>query len=841
MERKNLESLSEDDLRTKIVNQWLKDIGVSDKDINLEYSINLRLGRGIRSIHSRADVLVRNHEGNNLLIIEVKKPTHILQDSDKHQAISYARSLADGGIAPFTILTNGTSTLIFDSVTGFAIGDAIPFDHPAVENQFRATGDFLRARSEALEYLITVNKDNLLAFCKGQVDYRMSLLRSKDPFSNKKYIPQLYVNRSGAEEKLEKKLFDGSENNDIVLVVGPPQHGKTCFMCHSAEVFLKQGRPVLFYPAISLKNGLLMEILEDFQWVFKEDLTYVQLVSRIMSILHDSETPLIIIVDGWNEMNSQAILINNEVQRLNNKNIKVVLSATSPSLSRLLIDEADNLSFIATLINLNINVLKRLSSEPIHNSNGMSIIQIGNFKIKELETAKKFYGDTYNVKFTNNTNLPYNPFYLRIASEQYTNSVIPNFATLTELIGDSLIKKGGRRGIQSIELFNNLNNLAAIALKYDTPFPSTLLTGNLCNSFEFSRWLESGILVCSSQGNIPYVDFYFTHDKNYAIAIVNREWQRTLLCSDESQINEEISLALTTEAGRTALEWFLSVPEYSEGFKTIFANGSYFNTIKNDHLTVFSKAIANQINFNDDLSFDWLDIYIDRLYESGNACHDNIQDISLLIYSLVMSIDRNEQFEKYRLWMRILLKVDNSFDELGIDESYVHKIYGEEIRSDDGFLSFIDGDFDVALFEKFALDDDVVVASRAAIFLAYVCPYYFLEKVPQVANYHATRKLPIEVQDIVSGASSRILWTLREKYFGGMCRGWFTDAELGDDEVATEFYKQKENWRAIVKYLSFDTYLEVNRLLQDLAEYIIFDNEIDQDKVDQNQIKLFFP
>lgn len=101
--------LSEDDIRTKVVYQWLKDCGFSTADIWIEYSINIRIGKGIKTINSRADVLVKSTNGLNLLIVEVKRPDHPLDEQDKKQALSYARSLAEGGIAPFTILTNGNN------------------------------------------------------------------------------------------------------------------------------------------------------------------------------------------------------------------------------------------------------------------------------------------------------------------------------------------------------------------------------------------------------------------------------------------------------------------------------------------------------------------------------------------------------------------------------------------------------------------------------------------------------------------------------------------------------------------------------------------------------------
>lgn len=156
--------LSEDDIRTKVVYQWLKDCGFSTADIWIEYSINIRIGKGIKTINSRADVLVKSTNGLNLLIVEVKRPDHPLDEQDKKQALSYARSLAEGGIAPFTILTNGNNVIIYDSVTGYEIsGETVPVNHPYVKNGFCVSGDSLSAKAEALEYLISISPEILFS------------------------------------------------------------------------------------------------------------------------------------------------------------------------------------------------------------------------------------------------------------------------------------------------------------------------------------------------------------------------------------------------------------------------------------------------------------------------------------------------------------------------------------------------------------------------------------------------------------------------------------------------------------------------------------------------------
>src|SRR5437763_16968626 len=91
---------SEEDIRTKVVTTWLADHGFGPSDISVEYSFEIRLGRKILSIDSeklkktasqvfrpRADVLVRSHDGRNLLIVEVKAPNEPLDENVREQGI----------------------------------------------------------------------------------------------------------------------------------------------------------------------------------------------------------------------------------------------------------------------------------------------------------------------------------------------------------------------------------------------------------------------------------------------------------------------------------------------------------------------------------------------------------------------------------------------------------------------------------------------------------------------------------------------------------------------------------------------------------------------------------
>lgn len=808
--------MSEDDVRTKIVYEWLKDCGFTQNEINLEYSINIRIGRNVRTIHSRADILVRDSKGHNLLIIEVKKSDHTLDQSDKKQALSYGRALADGEIAPFTILTNGSQTQIFDTITGKELnGKTIDINHPYIKAGFKVSGDVIGAYSEALNYLISISSDNLMEFCRGQVEERMKLLKSNDIMSGKKYIPQLYIERKNTKIDLNEKLFNKEVINDLLLIVGPPQHGKTSFLCHSVDEFLEQNIPCLFFPAISLKKGLLYAIQEDFSWSFAQNLSTSQIARRLNKILDNFDGNLLIFVDGWNEMISDALFINDECQKLCNGKIKVILSTTSPSLNRLLIDEADNPCFIADKINVNSSQIRSLSNKPLKNTKNIGLVQIGKFDYEELQIASKTYGEHFNVTFHDDSNLPKDPFYLRLASEQFTNSIVPAFSTRSDLIKESLRRKGRRANINDFELFTGLNQIANVVFNNDSPFQISMIPACFSDSRKLSQWLECAILLETNDNHMPEIDFYYTHDKDYSIAILNRDWPQILKVeAKDEDIWHELSLANATEAGKSALTWFLSCPDYFESLEVIF-NNRYFNfEINGSILQILSESILNQVNLNQNLTFNWLDkhlqIFID--IEGKNSNIENSQ-IPILIYSLIQSIDQENEYEKYKLWMKCLLKYDDSIQKIGIEESYVHQVYGEDIR---GYYNYDESLLDVTLFTELVHDKDVVIASNAALFLAYTSPDDFMENFKYYINELVILKH--NYKDILQDACERLSHDLSDMIYGDhYCKGIYYHCEVGDIEMKEEYIKLKPLLIPIIKtYLHTKVGDELLELLENL-------------------------
>jgi hypothetical protein len=796
------------------------------------------LGRGTKLVNSRSDVLVRNSRGENLLIIEVKKPSHNLHNDDKLQALSYGRALAEGGIAPFTILTNGSNTLIFDTITGEEIsGNVINSSHKYIKNQFKVTGDVIGAYSEALQYLISLSVDNLLEFCKGQTESRMALLKSDELFSGKKYIPQVYVDRIELKKELEGKLFLDERNWDLLLVTGPPQHGKTSFMCHSVDEFLSKNIPCLFYPAISLRGGLLEALVEDFQWQFGNNFSIIQIARRLNSILENSKQNLVIFIDGWNEMFDTPLRLNEECQRLNLSRIKIVISSTNTSLGRMLYDTAGNQDFIGSAVKLNRNKIRKLCSKPLQKTKELGLLQIGKFNFEELQQAKIKYERAFNVKFYDGGNLTNEPFYLRLASEYYTNSEVPPFANRSTLIKNSLLAKGKRSNIIELELLRGLIAISEVLYKYDSPIEITYIP-EMFNTSNLNSWCESAILQILSSEDCTKIDFYYSHDRDYSVAILHKKWHLFFEeLTPNSQIVEMLLEAVNTEVGRSALQWFLSCPDYFENLKIVF---SAIEKVANEKLLkIITQSITTQVKLNNKLDFDWLEIYLDELIGIDKDKVIEESEIAELIYVYVTSLDRNKNNAHFEFWIEVLLKYDNSLEDLGAGESYMAQIFYGEIE---GYESYDNSSLDINLFERLLLHKDEEVASKAALYLAYASAYSFMEKFEDYKKIIFNNDT--DYKNILESACDRVMYSLGDTYYGySMCKGLYYYLENGDKEAREEYLKIKPLVLPLISaYVDSNIGEDLLDLLNNLRIKAELDEELDEyiDFEDPDQLKFDF-
>lgn len=835
---KEIWTMSEDDIRTKVVYEWLKDCGFNKSDISIEYSIRIQLGKEEIIKTKRSDILVKNSAGKNLFIIEVKKPSHKLHDDDKHQAISYARLLKDG-IAPFSILTNGKQTLIYDSITGEEISKTtIPKSHSYIKNGYKISGDILKERSEALEFLITSSEENLIIFCKGQVKSRISILKSNDLDSGKKYIPELYIHRIKAEKDLRKKLLR-EKSTKITLILGKPQQGKTCFVCNTVETYLAKGFPCLFYPAITLKNGLLKELEDDFNWEYKEQLTSNQIISKLNLISEKNDRPLLIFIDGWNEMAKNAIELNDECKRLSTGRIKIILSTTLPSLNSLIIDEADNITYIGEETNLTRGYIDKFVNTQFKPSDidDKSIVIIEGFNYREHKNAILAHEKAYNTKFQEDSNLPKDPFYIRLAAEQFKGRTVPKFTTLSKLIKESIKRKAARRGINEIITYSFLNKIIDKVLLYDTPLKCTDIPYNINDSLSLLHFQESAILLQINNNEVPEIDFYYTHDKDYCIIIVNQKLHELCLSYNPVGVKIVLKKLLQTNSGKSALLWFFTCPEYQLYIKKVFSEYDYSNNENRPILQLLVNILFTSSGLQEKLDISWLEKIIEHIFCREEEIEILQEEFLPIVYKYLQDLNKEVDNSKYNFWIKVLLKYDNGIEELGFQDSYIGMYYGDEdLRSFDGYFSH--SQFDVTLFKELTLDNDPIISERAAKFLAYSVSHTYLEFVPQVIKHH----LKIgnhHLSDLINGSCDLIIDEMQERYYGSLCRGLFDGIEIGDDIAKSEYEDQTRLWQPIIELVGANSTLakDITKLLTELKYYAGLEDD-NQQIIDPNQLKL---
>jgi hypothetical protein len=506
--------------------------------------------------------LVRSDDGRNLLVIEVKAPDGTLTSNDRDQAISYARMLDDGGIAPFSVVTNGRDTNIYDTITKELLtGQHIPVNHPHVRAGFRISGADLTLRAEALEMFIGLSKDNLLLFCKLQVDARIRALRSDDPNSGRKYIPSLYVERPTARARLDDRLSKGDR---VVLVVAPPQVGKTNLLCRVVEDSLRAGRPCLFYPPVGMGSGLIQEMVDDFEWETTSTLPARSLLSKIGRITRDCGERLLLVIDGLNEAaRDLALVIERDCERISDAGgVQIVISFVDSAATRLLLDSRGNATYLARASELTTKSIERLEMDSSSVDPSWRIVSLHNYDAAELSAAYSRYATVFGVSVPGSHLRTSDPFLLRVAMEHYQGTTLP--ATLDEqALIESCLRGKARRSTRSVEecsaILREVGRLAfekGVPLGYDVAARACgLLPGKELPSGLFEAAMLARVPGAS---NLPAVDFYYGREGDYVISYWAREWHRSLQTAENT--DEEYERAVGSNAGISAFRWFHEQP-----------------------------------------------------------------------------------------------------------------------------------------------------------------------------------------------------------------------------------------------------------------------------------------
>jgi hypothetical protein len=797
---------SEDDVRTKVVVPWLLSHGFSLSTISIEFSFRIRLGRSVMqvgrgaksredacSIYSpRADVLVRNDRGDNLLIIEVKAPSEALDDAARDQGISYARCVAEGNIAPFVVVTNGLRAHVYDSISRLEVEEDLQLSTACATRALHVSPDELTLRAEALEALISFSQENLMAFCEAQTRFRMRPLLGEKLDSDKKYIPSLFVQR----EELTSLLSDALDvkRHRVTLLIGYPQVGKTNFVCHTVMERISHDQPCLFYPAISLQRPLLAEIGDDLEWGFSgTQETASQLVRKLNRVLQRAQKRLTIFVDGLNETTVKlARAIDADCERISGDRIQIVISLTHSSATRLLRDAAGNSSFIAgeagipsygaSLIELDPEAAARISD--------WNCIHVKRYSKEECDKAYDVYSIAYEVDLPQYHAKTQDPYVLGIAMKQFVGQRLPDCLDEPSLLHSFIANKIRRSvGLDDYNVLVCLRELGREIIRRGTAVPietickiwSRPTTQNIPSGF-----FESALLIAETDENGQQsVDFYFGRERDYVIACLTYEWPKKL--RNLNDLDAEFSEAIGTTAGSDAIAWLLRQPTYNSLLKEQPGGIPRYS-----HPRVRQTLLASLCEYtaaNGMGDEEWLRFAIDSAMNDPDH-RARIEAVKLIALGSDESDDLSSALASEASLSEFIETI------LGIGEEFPFKLEDtgrivlDALRSlhwdmcdhDEGTSEISD------ILARLSENPSPAIRREANTCLGYIAPFEFIKNLSNQINRsspHIHQENIAEFSEAIKNAAN----ALGDGYYGDMCPGAL-ESILEDSEYQSAEYKK---------------------------------------------------
>jgi type I restriction enzyme M protein len=160
--------VSEEDVKLKIILPYLKEHGYNPNTFKFEETIQVQIGT--RRITVFCDILIPDSQNGWLLVIDAKKRSEPLTQTDLLQAISYAKLVSTPPV-PLAVVTNGLSAVVNSPITGQE-WDSIPTFEAA--EHFKASLQSVRLTDEDLSatkrvMLTITNRDalaNIFKRCK---------------------------------------------------------------------------------------------------------------------------------------------------------------------------------------------------------------------------------------------------------------------------------------------------------------------------------------------------------------------------------------------------------------------------------------------------------------------------------------------------------------------------------------------------------------------------------------------------------------------------------------------------------------------------------------------------
>ncbi|MBD3617515.1 MAG: type I restriction enzyme HsdR N-terminal domain-containing protein [Gracilimonas sp.] len=546
---------SEEDLRSKLLMPFLKSIGHQDSDLILEKNFTIKLGRDNKQVKyeskgGRLDILCRVGE-TNLFVVEVKKPNKKISKYDEEQGVSYAR-LLNNNIAPFVVITNGSTVKIIDSITRKELtGTKIHEESSYWKNGMKISGEDIWIRFKGLESFISFSPDNLKSFCVKQVESRIKNIAGDSIEDQTKYIESLYVRRVEAVHEFESFL---SSNDRFFAIIGDSGVGKSNLICDLVNLQLSKNFTLFFNGSVVAESPSQL-ICNDLNLVFSEQMNTEKVFKYLNELGERIDKKVIIFIDALDEYMHESIntIFSELALKCKDLNyLKFCVSCKSELWKDFLYINNDK-SYL----------FNEIYSESNNNLDDKPGYHLKNFNKHELNEAIKKYKAEYSLKGEISKDILShlsNGFYLRAFSEVFKEKRVPKSIINSSLLESFILKK-----LESLPnsskgtLINYLSEIGKCFFKEDVDYPLGISTKviryhlNLPPSQDLpSELFTHNILIRNSFKLDDRINFYFSKMRDYIIAYHSYRLDKL----DEVEFRESIDTLLNNRFGQSAVYFY---------------------------------------------------------------------------------------------------------------------------------------------------------------------------------------------------------------------------------------------------------------------------------------------
>ncbi len=514
--------MNEEEIRGKLILPFLNDLGFDLSEISLEKSFSIRLGKTQHIINGRSDVLCKRN-GKNLFIIELKKDSVNILQKDIDQGISYARALIDD-IAPFTIITNGKTTKIFDSISRLELtGKKISEHSDFWKNDYKlSTDEELRIRYEALKNFISFSDKNLKIFCKNQVQDRMGPTIGNIDEPTSKFVKDLYVQRKNLQSSFHNFV---NCKASFFAIVGTAGVGKTNTMCSLALQSLENNF-VFYYNAAIIHKSPLEHIAQDLNGVFSSKNESNDVLKKLDELGRLVDKNVFLFIDAIDEsVNTNISLELSEiaVTTRNLEKIKICISCKSNIWKNILQINGTHTHLFEEL---------KKFHQPIASLANSPGFLLEDFSEEELKSIVPLYQKAFGFKGEISLKILKdlrNGFFLRIFSEVYSQKQIPEKIDDKNLIKSYLKKSFEKTTIDFQTGMRVLSKIGTVLINHkydelDAYFQDGLEIVTLLENLNFSLnetlpedLFARNILTKSNKEDSYNISFYYSKIRDYVI------------------------------------------------------------------------------------------------------------------------------------------------------------------------------------------------------------------------------------------------------------------------------------------------------------------------------------